>query len=66
MVRTSEGEYLTENVAILEYITAELKPEAKLAPTGMDRTRMRKWLSFVNGEIRAGHHVFDPVEDDIR
>jgi len=47
-----DGEYLTENVAILEYI-AELKPEAKLAPTGMDRTRMRKWLSFVNGEIHV-------------
>jgi glutathione S-transferase len=49
-----DGEYLTENVAILEYI-ADLKPEARLAPSGMDRTRMRKWLSFVNGEIHVAN-----------
>ena len=54
VIRTDDGEYLTENVSILEFI-ADLKPEAKLAPFGMDRTRMRKWLSFVNGEIHVAN-----------
>jgi glutathione S-transferase len=54
VIRTDDGEYLTENVSILEFI-ADLRPEAKLAPFGMDRTRMRKWLSFVNGEIHVAN-----------
>lgn len=54
VIKTDDGEYLTENVSILEYI-ADLKPEAKLAPHGIDRTRMRKWLSFVNGEIHVAN-----------
>jgi glutathione S-transferase len=54
VIQTKDGEILTENVAILEYL-AELKPDAKLAPEGMDRTRMRKWLSFVNSEIHVAN-----------
>jgi glutathione S-transferase len=53
VIQTKDGETLTENVSILEYL-AELKPEAKLAPTGMERTRMRKWLGFVNSELHVG------------
>jgi glutathione S-transferase len=52
-VKTDEGEYLTENVSILEYL-AELSPKTKLAPAGMERTRMRKWLGFVNSELHVG------------
>lgn len=52
-VKTHEGEYLTENVSILEYL-AELSPETKLAPSGMERTRMRKWLGLVNSELHVG------------
>ena len=44
---------LTENVSVLEYL-ADLAPQAKLAPTGIERTRMRKWLAFVNSEIHVG------------
>jgi glutathione S-transferase len=53
-LRADDGEVLTENVSILEYI-ADLKPEAKLAPTNArERVRMRKWLALVNSEIHVG------------
>jgi glutathione S-transferase len=51
-IKTGEGEYLTENVSVLEYI-AEQAPKAGLIPTGMERTRMRKWLGFVNSELHV-------------
>lgn len=52
-LRMDDGEVLTENVAVLEYI-ADLKPEAKLAPQGRERVRMRKWLALINSEIHVG------------
>jgi glutathione S-transferase len=52
-LRLDDGEILTENVAILEYI-ADLKPEAMLAPQGRERVRMRKWLGFINSEVHVG------------
>lgn len=48
-----DGEVLTENVAVLEYI-ADLKPEAGLAPQGKDRAHMRKWLGLINSELHTG------------
>ena len=51
-LRMDDGEVLTENVAVLEYI-ADLKPEAKLAPEGRERVRMRKWLALINSEIHV-------------
>jgi glutathione S-transferase len=46
------GERLTENAAVLQYI-ADLKPELRLAPppTDADRYRLQEWLSFVGTEI---------------
>jgi glutathione S-transferase len=46
------GERLTENAAILQYI-ADLKPEFGLAPPAghADRYRLQEWLSFVGCEI---------------
>jgi glutathione S-transferase len=52
-IRTDDGEVLTENVAILEYI-ADLKPEAGLAPAPGLRHRMRRWLAYVNSELHVG------------
>lgn len=51
-LRLDDGEVLAENVAVLEYI-ADLKPETGLAPTGMERHRMRRWLAFVNSELHT-------------
>lgn len=51
-LRLDDGEVLSENVAVLEYI-ADLKPEAGLAPEGMERHRVRRWLAFVNSELHT-------------
>lgn len=51
-LRTGEGEVVTENVAVLEYL-ADQAPRVGLAPSGIERTRMRKWLGFVNSELHV-------------
>lgn len=57
-VRTPEGEVLTENAAVLQYI-ADRHPAAKLAPDGFQRYRLQQWLSFVGSELHK--KVFDPL-----
>ncbi len=51
-LRLDDGQVLTENVAVLQYI-ADLKPEAKLAPPAgtLERSRLVEWLAFLNTEI---------------
>jgi glutathione S-transferase len=53
------GEVLTENVTLLQYI-ADRNPAAKLAPTAgtIERYRLMEWLSFINSEI---HKSFSPL-----
>ncbi len=53
------GETLTENVTVLQYI-ADQSPAAKLAPPAgtMERYRLMEWLSFINSEI---HKSFTPM-----
>ena len=52
-LRTDDGELLTENVAVLEYIT-DLAPHAGFAPASRERVRMRKWLALINSELHVG------------
>ena len=53
------GDVLTENVAVLQYI-ADRNPAAKLAPPAgtLERYRLMEWLSFINSEI---HKSFSPL-----
>jgi glutathione S-transferase len=53
------GETLTENVAVLQYI-ADRNPAARLAPPAgtMERYRLIEWLAFINSEI---HKSFGPL-----
>jgi glutathione S-transferase len=53
------GETLTENVAVLQYI-ADHSPASKLAPAAgtMERHRLVEWLAFVSSEI---HKSFSPL-----
>jgi glutathione S-transferase len=53
------GEVLTENVAVLQYI-ADRNPAAKLAPPAgtMERYHLMEMLSFINSEI---HKAFSPL-----
>ncbi|HET6970339.1 MAG TPA: glutathione binding-like protein [Phenylobacterium sp.] len=57
-LRTEDGEVLTENVAILQYL-ADRKPGAGLAPGGFARYRLQQWLSFISSELHKG--VFTPL-----
>jgi glutathione S-transferase len=58
-LRLDDGELLTENVVVLQYI-ADLNPAAKLAPPAgtMERYRLQEWLSFINSEL---HKSFTPL-----
>jgi glutathione S-transferase len=53
------GETLTENVAVLQYI-GDLNPSAKLAPPAgtMERYRLVEWLGFISSEV---HKNFSPM-----
>jgi glutathione S-transferase len=53
------GEVITENVAVLQYV-ADLVPAKKLAPAAgtMERTRLQEWLAFINSEV---HKSFSPL-----
>lgn len=53
------GETLTENTAVLQYI-ADRNPAAKLAPPAgtMERYRLMEWLGFINSEV---HRNFSPL-----
>jgi glutathione S-transferase len=53
------GEVLTENVTVLQYI-ADRNPAAKLAPAAgtMERYRLMECLSFINSEV---HKSFTPL-----
>jgi glutathione S-transferase len=53
------GEVLTENAAVLQYI-ADRNPAAKLAPAAgtLERYRLMEWLAFINSEV---HKNFSPM-----
>jgi glutathione S-transferase len=68
-LRLDNGEVLTENVSVLQYI-ADQAPEKKLAPPAgtMQRYRLMEWLAFVSSEVhKAISPVFNPnATDDVK
>jgi glutathione S-transferase len=61
-IRTDDGEVLTENAAVLQYI-ADQFPAAGLAPpSGMARSRLQQWLCFIGTELHKSLFIplFDP------
>jgi glutathione S-transferase len=59
VLKLDNGEILTENVAVLDYV-ADLNPAAKLAPPAgtLDRYRLLELLAYINSEI---HKNFSPL-----
>jgi glutathione S-transferase len=60
VLKLDNGQFLTENVAVLLYVS-DLYPAAKLAPpagTSLERYRLIEWLAFVNSEV---HKNFAPL-----
>ena len=65
-LKLDNGQVLTENVAVLQYI-ADLNPEAKLAPPAgtMERYRLVEWLAFLNSEIHKNiSPLFGPTNHE--
>ena len=61
VLRTDDGELLTENPAVLQYV-ADRYPSSGLAPlSGMPRYRLQQWLNFVTSELHKV--VFIPLLD---
>lgn len=61
VLRTDDGEILTENSAVLQYV-ADRFPEARLVPQGtIARARLRERLGFIGTEIHKA--VFAPLFD---
>ena len=63
VLELDNGEYLTENIAILQYI-ADQNPAAQLAPANgtLERYRLQEWLGFINSEVhKTLGFLFNPV-----
>jgi glutathione S-transferase len=60
-LRTDDGQLLTENAAILQYV-ADRRPESGLAPREpIERTRLHQWLCFIGTELHKA--LFVPLLD---
>lgn len=61
VLRMDNGELLTENPAVLQYV-ADARPQAGLAPRdGIARYRLQQWLNFISTELHKV--VFVPLLD---
>ena len=59
VLRTDDGELLTENPAVLQYV-ADRNPQSGLAPaSGPERYLLQQWLNFVTSELHK--LVFSPL-----
>jgi glutathione S-transferase len=58
-LRTDDGDVLTENAAILQYV-ADRFPDAGIASRqGFERSRLHQWLCFIGTELHKG--LFIPL-----
>jgi len=67
-LRLDNGELLTENVAVLQYI-ADRNPASKLAPTAgtLERYRLIEWLAYISSEVHKNFGpLFHPVSEDVK
>jgi glutathione S-transferase len=61
LLRLEDGQLLSENAAVLQYI-ANRYPQAQLAPADVaGRARLQQWLGFISTELHKG--FFSPLFD---
>ena len=61
VLRTDEGDLLTENTAVLQFVGGRF-PDARLVPEGaLARARLREWLGFIGTELHKA--IFVPLLD---
>src|SRR5947207_1499926 len=59
VLQLPDGELLSENAAVLQYI-ARMHPEAQLAPTdALGSARLQQWLCFIGTELHKA--LFMPL-----
>jgi glutathione S-transferase len=66
VLRTDDGELLTENPVVLQFV-ADQYPASGLAPhDGMPRYRLQLWLNFITSELHklVFNPLLDPRSDD--
>ena len=60
-----DGELLTENGAILQYIGEKANDGVLLPPSGMRRYRIIEWLSFLGSDVHKSFSpLFNPTSSD--
>ncbi len=65
-LRLDDGEVLTENAVILQYL-ADLAPDSELAipASGIERYRLLEWLNFIATELHKGFGpLWNPATPD--
>lgn len=69
VLELDNGEILTENIAILQYI-ADQNPSSGLAPENgtLERYRLQEWLGYINFDLHAGiGPMFNPdLQDEVK
>jgi len=60
-LRTDDGQVLTENAAILQYVADRFPQGGISAAAGMARTLLHQWLCFIGTELHKG--LFAPMLD---
>jgi glutathione S-transferase len=54
VLRTDDGELITENPVILQYVADRFPAAGLIAPDGIERRRVQSWLSVIGSELHAG------------
>ena len=60
-LRTDDGDVLTENAAILQFVADRFPKAGISAAAGMERSRLHQWLCFIGTELHKG--LFVPLLD---
>ena len=64
----AEGEVLTENAVVLQYLADRVPGSGLLPATGLDRYRTLEWVNYIATELHKGFSpLFNPqISDDAR
>jgi glutathione S-transferase len=54
VLRTDDGELISENVVVLQYLADRFPAAGLIPPDGAERRKVQSWLSFVSTELHAG------------
>lgn len=53
VLRADDGELISENVVVLQYLADQFPASGLIPPDGAERRRVQTWLSFVSTELHA-------------